>query len=1106
MADVDSHATQRGLTPDIPAELRDAGFDDVAEIGHGGFGVVYRCVQPILDRTIAVKVLTSDLDPDNLDRFMREQRAMGRLSGHPNIVQILEVGTTASGRPFIVMPYHAKDSLEALIRRHGPLNWRETLSIGVKLAGALDAAHGAGTLHRDVKPANILLTDYGEPQLTDFGIARIAGGFETATGVITGSPAFTAPEVLEGATPTVASDIYSLGATLFCALTGHAAYERRSGEQVVAQFLRIASEPVPDLRDQGLPDDVAAAIEVAMGRDPADRPATVAELGERLREIQRSTGAEVDQMARPVELGVERRVPPAAPMRRHLTATPTPPTPATKYRPQVAIRSMLARDRLINALRAGGRRRLVLIHAPSGFGKSTLAAQWRDELCRDGVAVGWLTVDDDDNNVVWFLAHLLESIRRERPALAASLCQVLEEHGDDASRYVLTSLIDEIHSNDDRIALVIDDWQRVSDAGTTAALGYLLEHGCHHLQIIVTSWSRAGLPLSKLRIHDELVEIDGGSLRFDAEEARSFLNDMGGLQLSGSDVDALATSTDGWAAALQLATLSLRGGADADHLVSEMSGASDVIGDFLAENVFDNTEPELAQFLLASSITERICGGLASALAQTTHGQAMLEEVERRGLFLQRVDGDPEWFRYHQMFAEFLRRRLERDHPDRVAHLRDSASTWYAQRGYLSEAVDHALASGDPIRAVDLVEQDETRLLEQSKMTTLLGIINKLPSQLVTSRPRLQLNLGWAHILLQHTAATNAALNRFEAAVGRAELSDTARADMCAEANVVRAVADSFADRTADIDRLVAEAMSRPDTLPPRVAGVAGNIAAFAAIYRFEFDSAHQVLEWAAPYHEMMGPFASVYAACYDGIAARYQLDIARAQASFRRAFEIGSGVGPHSHAARLAGALLGQLLYETGDLAEAMRLLDESYQLGPEGGGVDYLAARYVIGARLRAIHGDRDSAVERLSAGMRVAEQLGLQRLAAGVNNERIRLGIDIAPAVADRLRAERTIPHDDGIARMTAELDEDSGIRLLCAGDSDEDHQHACLRARDLLAGADGEHRPMAALTARLLLAETLTAAGKLEDASVASSDAAAECGAVGLSRLPVDAGLR
>ena len=515
-------------------------------------------------------------------------------------------------------------------------------------------------------------------------------------------------------------------------------------------------------------------------------------------------------MARPVELGVERREPPATPMRRHLT--PTPPTPATKYRPQVATRSMLARDRLIEVLRAGGRRRLVLIHAPSGYGKSTLAAQWRDELTRDGVAVGWLTVDDDDNNVVWFIVHVLESLRRVRPELAESLCQVLEEHGGDAARYVLTSLIDEIGGGrphrlgDRRLATGDRRWDNCRPRLSA-------RRGCHHhLQVIVTSWSRAGLPLSKLRIHDELVEIDGGSLRFDANEARSLLNDIGGLQLSGSDVDALTTSTDGWAAALQLATLSLRGGADADQLVTEMSGADDVIGDFLAESVFDTTERDLAQFLLASSISERICGGLATALAQTTHGRAMLEEVERRGLFLQRVDGDPEWFRYHQMFAEFLRRRLERDHPDRVAHLHVCASTWYAEHGYLSEAVDHALASGDPVLAVDLVEQDETRLLEQSKMTTLLGIVKKLPPQLVASRPRLQLTIAWAHILLQHTEATTAALKRFEAALDHADLSDNPRADMRAEANVVRAVAESFADRAENVDRLVAEAMSRPDT------------------------------------------------------------------------------------------------------------------------------------------------------------------------------------------------------------------------------------------------------------------------------------------------------
>jgi serine/threonine-protein kinase PknK len=1106
MADVDQHASPRDVVPDIPAELRDAGFEDVAEIGRGGFGVVYRCAQPLLDRTVAVKVLTADLDQENLDRFLREQHAMGRLSGHPNIVTILQVGTTTRGRPFIVMPYHAKNSLEALIRRHGPLDWCETLRIGVKLAGALDAAHTAGILHRDVKPGNILLTEYGEPELTDFGIARMAGGFQTATGVITGSPAFTAPEVLEGSTPTPASDVYSLGATMFCILTGHAAFERRSGERVVAQFLRITSQPIPDLREHGFPADVAAVIERAMARDPAARPTSATAFGDELREIQRTSGVAVDEMARPVELGVEHRtslVAPAA-VRRDTTA-PTPPTPTTKYRPPVPTQSLVARNRLLDVLRAGGRRRLVLVHAPSGFGKSTLAAQWREELARKGVAVGWLTIDDDDNNVVWFLAHLLELVRGVRPALAASLSQVLDEHGDDAARYVLTALIDEIHEKDDRMALVIDDWQRVSDAATTAALGFLLEHGCHHLQIIVTSWTRAGLPVSKLRIRDELVEIDPDSLRFDLDEARLLLKDVDGLQLSESDVEALTMSTEGWVAALQLAALALRGGGDANALLSRLSGATEMIGEFLAENVLDTLEPEMTQFLLATSITERTCGGLASALAEVPRGQAMLEEIERRGLFLQRIDEDPNWFRYHHLFAEFLRRRLDRDQPGRVEQLHRAASDWFVEHGYLNEAVDHALASGDAPHAVDLVEQDETNLLEQSNMTTLLAIVKKLPPRLVASRARLQLTIVWANILLQRLAPAAAALKSFEAALDRADLTDAMRADLRVEADVVRGCGDIFADRVETIDHLVAEALSRPDTFHPRVPGVAGNLAAFAAIYRFDFDAVHRLLAWAAPYQEMLGPFASVFARCFGGIAARYRLDIPAALKNFREGYEMGATVGPHSHAARLAGALLGELLYETGELAEAMRLLDESYQLGSEGGGVDYMIAGYVTGARIKAAQGNRGAAVEHLADGAKAAEQLLMPRLTAAITNERIRLGIEIAPEVAARLRATRTIPHDDGIAAITAELDENSGIRLLSASDSANEREQARRRAAELVAGIDQERRPLAALSAQLLLAETLMATGRTDDADVVLPPVVARCGEVGLSRLLVDAGL-
>ncbi len=234
MAAQDPLQTQRDAGPDVAAELAAAGFVEAKEIGRGGFGIVYRCREVALDRIVAVKVLTSDLGADNLERFLREQRAMGQLSGHPNIVNVLQVGATESGRPYLVMQYHPRDSLDALIRRSGPLHWHDALELGVKLSGALETAHRLGIAHRDVKPANILLTEFGEPQLTDFGIARIRGGFETATGEVTGSPAFTAPEILSGRTPTAASDVYSLAATVFCALTGHAAFERRSGERVVA--------------------------------------------------------------------------------------------------------------------------------------------------------------------------------------------------------------------------------------------------------------------------------------------------------------------------------------------------------------------------------------------------------------------------------------------------------------------------------------------------------------------------------------------------------------------------------------------------------------------------------------------------------------------------------------------------------------------------------------------------------------------------------------------------------------------------------------------------------------------------------------------------------
>ena len=285
------------MAGEIASELAAAGFEDAVEVGRGGGGVVYRCYQKSLGRIVAVKVLASNLDDDDRERFMREGYAMGGLSGHPNIVNLWQVGVTESSRPYIVMPYHASGSLAARVHRDGRISWPEALRIGVKLCGALETAHRANTLHRDIKPANILVNDYGEPQLSDFGTARIAGGYKTVTGFFTGTLSYTAPEVLEGKPPTAVADVYSLGATIYALIAGHAAHERKTDEELVAHYLRITSTPVPDLRGEGIPADVCAAIEKAMSLDPTKRQQSAEEFGRELQLAQRHNGLVADPMA-----------------------------------------------------------------------------------------------------------------------------------------------------------------------------------------------------------------------------------------------------------------------------------------------------------------------------------------------------------------------------------------------------------------------------------------------------------------------------------------------------------------------------------------------------------------------------------------------------------------------------------------------------------------------------------------------------------------------------------------------------------------------------------------------------------------------------------------
>lgn len=480
MANGDPLETQRDVASAVVAELTTAGFAEVHAIGHGGFGLVYRCGQPSLDRTVAVKVLTANLDEDNRARFFREQRAMGRLTGHPNIANVLHIGTTTSGRPYIVMQYHSHGSLDTRIRRQGRLELDEALRFGVKLAGALETAHRLGILHRDVKPGNILITDYDEPALTDFGIAHFAGGFETSTGIITGSPAFTAPEVLKGEEPpSAASDIYSLGATLFSAVTGHAAFERHSGEQVVAQFLRITTQPVPDLREQGIPDDVSAAIEHAMSEDPRERPLSAAQFGDELRQSQLAHDFPVEEMDLLAEPGAKRSEQDLPRARRRSTAgllhnAIPPSTRGAAGDLPLDLTSFVGRRRELTDAKAKlSTYRLVTLTGIGGVGKTRLALRVATEA-RRGFTGGVRLVELGELNERSLLVDAVAAAVGIRDRSARPLERVIAE-------YLATR----------NLLLVLDNCERLVDAVATLA-GKLLRT-CPELRILATSREALGI-------------------------------------------------------------------------------------------------------------------------------------------------------------------------------------------------------------------------------------------------------------------------------------------------------------------------------------------------------------------------------------------------------------------------------------------------------------------------------------------------------------------------------------------------------------------------------------------------------------------------------------
>ena len=448
----------------------------------------------------------------------------------------------------------------------------------------------------------------------------------------------------------------------------------------------------------------------------------------------------------------------------------TVPILATKlYVPPRRSRIVL-RPRLDERLNEGLQRRLTLVSAPAGFGKSTLVAEWAAGC---GLPVAWLSLDEGDAEPTRFLAYLVEALRTVRPGVGEGVLAALGSPQPPPVEATLTPLVNELSALPRDIVLVLDDYHSVGRRPVDEAVAFLLEHRPSRVHVTIATREDPALPLARWRARAELSEIRAADLRFTPDESAAFLNQVMDLGLSTGDVNALETTTEGWVAGLQLAAISLRGHEDAAGFIRSFSGSHRFVLDYLVEEVLARQPPAVGEFLLRTSILDRLCGPLCDAvtLDPSTPGQQTLEHLEHANLFIVPLDSERRWYRYHHLFRDLLRQRLGQSEPDAVVdELHARASLWHEDNGLDLEAFRHAAAGHDIERAERLIMGHGPSLQISDTFVAADAWISSLPVETLDARPSLR--IVYAQVLLASGRTVG-----FEETLAAAEATLDMRAD-----------------------------------------------------------------------------------------------------------------------------------------------------------------------------------------------------------------------------------------------------------------------------------------------------------------------------------------
>jgi len=410
------------------------------------------------------------------------------------------------------------------------------------------------------------------------------------------------------------------------------------------------------------------------------------------------------------------------------------------YRPRLR-RSVVARPRLSGRLGLGSQGRLTLISAPAGFGKTTLLSVWLAGGAEGDGAVAWLSLDEGDREPLTFWSYVISALQTAVPEVGAGVLPLLQTAQPPPIETVVGAVLNELSAAPDEVFLVLDDYHLADGPALQPGMTFLLDHLPPQVHLVISSRVDPLLPLARLRARGELVEVRAADLRFAPVEVAAYLNEVIGLDLTAKDIAVLEGRTEGWIAALQLAALSMQGRTDIGEFIAGFAGDDRYIVDYLVEEVLQRQTEKVRTFLLRTCILHRMNGALCDAVTGEPGGKTVLQSLDRANLFVVPLDDTRHWYRYHHLFADMLRARLQDERPDEVTELHRRAGHWYDKNGQPTAAVRHALAAGDVELAADLVELAIPELRRNRQDATIRGWLDVVPYDVVRMRPVLAVGL-----------------------------------------------------------------------------------------------------------------------------------------------------------------------------------------------------------------------------------------------------------------------------------------------------------------------------------------------------------------------------